>query len=186
MAKKLYAEVGGVSSKVKKVYAEVGGVSHRVKKIYAEVVGASRLVFLDPSTYFSKYEQSMGNLIGSYSIKEDGSGMTASLTNAYTGGANLGCRIGWMIENLPAGAVVDVGYTYTKQAYPMNDIIVSSESGVLATHSEVGTYSFVLSTERHTGWILFMIDFFPYSSTSTSLTITSLTVNGERLWTAVS
>ena len=181
-------KVGTAWHETRAMYDKVGTAWRPVLNEWVKVGGVWRKTFYGAAgVYFEEYTNSMNNLLGgSYSLKADDSGMTASLTNAYTGGTNLGCQIGWKIKNLPAGAVVDVGCTYTKQAYPMNDIVVSSENGVIATRSEVGTYSFVLSTEHHTGWILFMINFFPYSTTSTSLTITSLTVNGERLWTAVS
>lgn len=185
MARKLYAEVGGVSKQVRKLYTEVGGVSHKVKKLYAEVGGVSKLVFLDSSAYFSKYEQSMGNLIGSYALTEDSTGMKASITG-YTGGQSYTCAMGWQISGFPAGAEVEIVYDWYKGMLPMHDVIVYSANATLATHSTALKYSTeTLKTTNHTGWILIIINFFPTSNYSTTsyFTIKKLSINGEVVWT---
>ena len=182
MAKKLYAEVGGYSRRVKKLYTEVNGVSRRVKKLYAEVGGASKLVFVDASQYFTKYEQAMGYLIGSYELTI-GNTVLAKITG-YTGGSANTCALGWTI-NAPAGAEVEITYEWYKGAYPMHDVIIYSANGTLATHSDalVATTS-TLKTTNHTGWIVFIINFFPINTYSTTswFAIKSLRINGEQVF----
>ena len=185
MAKKLYTEVGGVAHKVKKLYTEVGGMSHKVKRLYAEVGGVSKLVYsARQPVRFTKYEQSVGNLYGSYRLS-DTDGVLHAQISGYTGGETNNCAIGWMIDNIPAGAEVEITYEWYKGGFEMNDILIYSANGTLATHSANGViYTNTLKTTSHAGWILAIVNFFPasYYATTSWLTIKSVVVNGERDW----
>ena len=185
MAKGLYTEAGGTAHRIKKLYTEVGGVSHKVKKLYAEVGGVSKPVFTDQQlARFTKYEQNMGNLIGTYKLTNTGGVMHAQVSG-YTGGENNGCAVGWMIDSLPAGAEVEITYEWYKGGYQMNDILFYSANGTLATHSDNGTiYTNTLKTKSHQGWILGVVNFFPvsYYQTTSWLTIKRVVVNGEQEW----
>lgn len=185
MAKKLYTEAGGVSHKVKKLYTEVGGVSHKVKKLYAEVNGISKLVFsaVQPPV-FTKYEQIDSSFYGYYSLTPGANSMLAKISG-YTAGENRACTVGWMIENLPPGADVEITYEWYKGGFQMNDIIFSSANGILEIRSDNGVvYTNTLKTTNHTGWILGYVNFFPasYYQTTSWLDIKRVVVDGDQAW----
>ena len=181
-------KVGNTWRDVKAMYDKVGGQWRPVVREWVKAGGVWRQTFINPrGVYFQEWPENVGNLIGSYSITEEANALHASVSG-YTGGENKGCAVGWQVKNLPAGAEVEIDYTWYKGAYPMNDVVAYNENGYLAVHSTAGySYSNTLKTSNHSGWILLVCNFFPTSEYATNawLKITRLAINGQQVWPAV-
>lgn len=178
-------KIGGTWRDTAAMWDKITGEWRPVAAAWRKVDGVWRQIFDGvKSNYFKQYTANMDRLTGRHTFTEAIGAMTATVTG-YAGGYSNGCQVGWIVENLPAGANVSVEWEYYKAGYAMNDIIITSANGQLQTHSiaEAVTRQ-TLTTTNHTGWLLFMIDFFPDYTTTTWITIKKITVDGRQVWPA--
>lgn len=178
-------KISGAWRDVTVMYDKVGGVWRKTAAEWVKVNGQWKMTYDGiSSTYFERNTDNLDRLHGDVSFSEAPGAMMVSVTG-YTGGYNSGCIVGWLVKGLPAGSNVQIEWEYLKAGGAMNDIHIWTETHQLELHSDDGVVtSRTLTTNQHTGWIRFFIDFFPTYQTTTWLKIKKITVDGRQVWPA--
>ena len=201
MARKLYAEVGGLSKKVKKLYAEVGGVSHKVKKLYAEVNGLSKLVYSAGllSYSFTTYVNSSNTLNQIFTLttwsagfNADGSILLSIHGQNISSATDIGAPAAKVIMTFedPAsmvGKTVKIRYNqqFSRKAYNELKVFIRKSgetfSALSITTDSGSDHTFTHIVEADTRSLEMAAIAGGTESVICNITITSITVDGEEV-----